>query len=76
MKETTTTRPKASAFLSRRFKTAGILIILGLVVESVSLLWNHPLSFVAFLGIGGLLLAAGTVLYLWSLASQVSDTSG
>ena len=36
------------------------------------LVWNHPLSFVAFLGLGGLLLAAGIVLYLWSLVSAPS----
>jgi len=30
------------------------------LVEAVSLIWNHPLSFVAFQGLGGLLL------YLWA----------
>ncbi len=70
------TETTMNKFLLRRFRTAGILIVLGLVVESLSLLWNHPLSFVAFVGIGGLLLAAGIVLYLWSLASQTSESSG
>ena len=67
------TETTVNKLLSRRFRIAGILIILGLVVESLSLLWNHPLSFVAFIGIGGLLLAAGIVLYLWSLTSQTSE---
>jgi len=67
------TETTVNKLLSRRFRIAGILIILGLVVESLSLLWNHPLSFVAFIGIGGLLLAAGIVLDLWSLTSQTSE---
>jgi len=36
------------------------------LVEAVSLIWNHPLSFVAFQGLSGLLLAAGILLYLWA----------
>ncbi|HEV2992630.1 MAG TPA: hypothetical protein VG759_29630 [Candidatus Angelobacter sp.] len=61
----------AHAFISKRLKLSGILIIAGLLVEGVSLLWNHPLSFVVFLGFGGLLLATGIVLYLWALVSRV-----
>jgi hypothetical protein len=56
-------------FLSRRLRIAGILIALGLCVEALSLIWNHPLSFVAFLGIGGLLLFLGIVAYLTALVS-------
>lgn len=59
-------------FISKRLKIAGILIILGLIVEGVSLLWLHPLSFVFFIGVGVLLLAAGIVVYLWSLISPNS----
>ena len=58
-----------NAPIASKLRTAGILIILGLVVESLSLIWNHPLSFVAFLGIGGLLLAIGILRYLWALVS-------
>ena len=56
-------------FISKRLRVAGILIALGLVVEGLSLTWNHPLSFVAFLGIGGLLLLLGIVVYLTALVS-------
>jgi hypothetical protein len=56
-------------FISKRLRVAGILIGLGLVVEGLSLTWNHPLSFVAFLGIGGLLLILGIVIYLTALVS-------
>jgi hypothetical protein len=57
------------AFISRRLRIAGILVFLGLIVEALSLIWNHPLSFVAFVGIGGLLLFLGIVFYLTALVS-------
>ena len=56
-------------FISRRLRIAGVLIFLGLIVEAFSLIWNHPLSFVAFLGIGGFLLFLGIVVYLTALVS-------
>lgn len=51
----------------RRLRLAGALVIAGLVVEAVTLLWSHHLAFVLFLGLGGLLIGAGVVVYLWSL---------
>jgi hypothetical protein len=36
-------------------------------VQALSLLWNHPLSFIAFVGLGGLLVVAGIVIYLFTL---------
>ena len=54
-------------FITKRVRIAGVLVLLGLVVESLSLMWNHPLSFVAFLAAGGLLLGAGIVVYLLML---------
>jgi len=58
------------SFISRRLRMAGVLVVLGLVVEGLSLLWNHPLSFVIFLGVGGLLLFLGIVIYLTALVSS------
>ncbi len=54
-------------FITKKVRIAGVLILLGLVVESLSLMWNHPLSFIAFLSVGGLLLGAGIVVYLLML---------
>ncbi len=54
MTETAATPKKRNGFISRRLRLSGILIIVGLIVEGLSLIWNHPLSFVAFLGLGGL----------------------
>ena len=53
----------------KRLRIAGILIAIGLIVEALSLIWNHPLSFVAFLGIGGLLLFLGIAVYLIALVN-------
>jgi hypothetical protein len=61
--------PVQNAFVSKRLRLAGILVILGLLVQGVTLLWNHPLAFMAFLGLGGLLLFAGIVIYLFTLIS-------
>jgi hypothetical protein len=57
------------SFISKRLRIAGVLIFMGLIVEALSLIWNHPLSFVAFVGIGGLLLFLGIVVYLTALVS-------
>ncbi len=51
----------------RRLRSAGILLIAGLLVEAFSLLWNHPLSFIAFASVGLFLLLCGVVVYLFSL---------
>jgi hypothetical protein len=54
----------------RRLQSSGILIILGLLVEAVCLFWTRPIAFVLFLGIGGLLLGLGILLFLFSLISR------
>ena len=43
----------------KKLRLAGILIALGLVTEAITLEWNHPLAFMAFLGLGVLLMAVG-----------------
>lgn len=52
-----------------KLRRAGVLIIIGLIVQTLSLLWNHPLSFIAFVSIGGLFLAIGIILYLLTLVN-------
>jgi hypothetical protein len=56
--------------LAKRLQIAGILLILGLVIEAVCLLWARPIAFVLFVAIGGLLLFAGIAVYLFSLVSM------
>lgn len=55
--------------LNAKLRLSGALIALGLLVQALSLLWNHPLSFIAFISLGGLLVAAGIVLYLFTLVT-------
>jgi ABC-type xylose transport system permease subunit len=55
--------------LERRLQVSGVLLILGLVVEAVCLFWTRPIAFVLFLGLGGLLLFLGIVVYLYPLIS-------
>jgi hypothetical protein len=56
--------------LHRRLKLSSMLISAGLLVEVVTLFWSHPLTFIAFLLLGGTLVGLGVVLYLYSLATQ------
>ncbi len=58
--------------ISKKLRIAGIFIILGLMVEGFSLLWNHPLSFLAFLCVGGIFLISGIVIYLLALISRTT----
>lgn len=55
--------------LERRLQISGVLIILGLLVEALCLAWRGPVAFLVFLGLAGLLLFAGIVLFLYSLVS-------
>jgi predicted membrane channel-forming protein YqfA (hemolysin III family) len=53
----------------KRLQLAGIFLILGLLVEAFCLVWKGPLAFLVFLALGGILLFAGIVAYLFSLVS-------
>jgi hypothetical protein len=59
--KTQLTRPE------RRLRTGGLLIIGGLLVEAFSLRWSHPTAFLVFIMLGGTLMGAGILLYLYSL---------
>jgi len=55
--------------LGHRLRISGTLLILGLLTEIISLFWNHPLSFIAFAGIGVACTGLGILVFLWSLVS-------
>lgn len=59
--------------LERRLRISGTLIILGLIIEALCLLWSRPLAFVLFVGLGGALIAAGILFYLYSLVSEKQE---
>ena len=56
-----------AAGMHRLLQLASALVMLGLVVEIVSLLWFHPLAFVLFAFVGVTLIGLGILVYLASL---------
>jgi hypothetical protein len=58
-----------SALMERRLRISGTLIVLGLLVEALSLLRIHPLAFLGFMFVGGGFLILGITIYLYSLVS-------
>jgi hypothetical protein len=61
----------ASDPLNGKLQRAGITLILGLLVEGLCLLSKGPVAFILFVGVGGVLIAAGILLYLHSVVSSV-----
>jgi hypothetical protein len=61
--------------IQRFLRASSALIILGLLVEIVSLLWFHPLSFVLFIFVGATLIGLGIVVYLISLVFAASPSA-
>jgi hypothetical protein len=60
--------------IERALRISGILLILGILVEIISLIWEKPLAFLLFVGIGGSLTFVGIVLYLYSLLPPSLET--
>ena len=60
--------------IERALRVSGILLILGLAVDVVSLLWEKPLAFLLFAGVGGLFTVLGIALYLSSLVPPSKST--
>jgi hypothetical protein len=56
--------------IAGRIQLSGALILLGLLAELASLHWSHPISFLAFLALGGLFILGGMLLFLFSLVSK------
>jgi len=62
----------ASPPLIRRLRLAGLLVVLGLIVEAVTLFWSHPTAFLVFLGLGALLVGLGVLCYLFAIVTDPS----
>lgn len=60
----------SAPFIERRLRWAGLLIAIGLVVQLTTFIWIHPLSFIAFAMIACPLIAAGILLFLYSLVTH------
>jgi uncharacterized membrane protein len=65
--------PLQAPGIERRLRWAGFLIAAGLIVQLMTFIWIHPLAFIAFAIIGCPLVAAGVLLFLYSLVSQPSS---
>ena len=66
--------PVQDQYIARRLRLSGFLIIVGMIVEAISLAWNHPLSFIAFIGLGGLAIALGVIIFLMALVSSQAQS--
>lgn len=53
----------------RRIRRAGLLILGGLAIEVLCMGPADPVSFVVFTGIGGMAIAAGSILLIGALLS-------
>ena len=58
------------ARIEKRLRIAGILLITGLCLQSLTLLWNHPLSFLAFMFVASPLVLLGVIIYLYSIVTE------
>jgi hypothetical protein len=57
----------------RGLQLAGIILILGLLVEGLSMMGRGPIAFLVFVGLGGLLLLIGVFAYLLALVRKRSS---
>jgi hypothetical protein len=53
-----------------RLRMAGLLVVMGLAVETATLFIAHPFSFMSFLVAGIGLVLIGAVLLVWALIAQ------
>ncbi len=63
---------EADPRLVRRLRFAGLLLGLGLLIEAATLFWPHPTAFLVFLLLGGLLVAAGVLVYLFAIVGPIN----
>jgi hypothetical protein len=62
--------------IQRLLQVSSALVIAGLLLEIVSLLWFHPLSFVLFAFVAATLIGLGILIYLVSLVFVVTPPAG
>lgn len=61
--------------IQHSLRISGMLLILGLAVELISLLWEKPLAFLLFAFVGGSLILGGVLTYLFSLVRLPGNVS-
>lgn len=60
--------------MERQIRRSALLVTIGLIVALVSLLINHPLAFIMFLGVAVTMIAAGMLTYLFALVREPSTS--
>ena len=50
--------------LRRRLRTAATFIVLGVLIQGLTLLWHHPAAFLFFVLVGGVLVLLGVTIFL------------
>jgi hypothetical protein len=53
--------------MERLLPISGILLITGLMIEAATLLWISPAAFLTFILGGGVLVMAGSLIFLYAL---------
>jgi hypothetical protein len=53
--------------MERSLRISAVLLLASFAVELLTLFSAHPAAFIAFVGVGGLLLAGGVGIYLLTL---------
>lgn len=64
-----------SSSIERRIRWSGSLIVIGLLLQMLTLRWTHPLAFMCFLLIGCPLVGGGILLFLYSLVAHEDTQS-
>jgi hypothetical protein len=53
--------------MEKAVRIAAVMLILGLIVEGLSLCWNTAASFLSFMIFGGVLFVGGVLIYVYSV---------
>jgi hypothetical protein len=56
--------------IEKRLRISGFLLIIGLVLQALTLLWNHPLSFLAFMFVASPLVLLAILIYLHAIVTD------
>lgn len=62
--------------MEKRIRVAAVLLIIGLLIEVISLQWAHPTAFLVFAFIGGAFIGLGILIFLFSLVSLDTAPEG
>jgi hypothetical protein len=68
--------PPHTSLVEHRVRLAGFLIAVGLIIQLMTFIWIHPLAFIGFAVIGCPLVAAGVLIFLYSLVSHQPPQAG